>query len=68
MSLSEHWTEFMKKMTICARVLAELDIYILLAVHCDISVSAYYIDKVTTLITFPVLTYLVEIQEETLIQ
>ena len=49
-SLSDHWTEFMIKITIC-----------------DISVSVFYINKVTALMTFPVQTYLVDIQEETLI-
>ena len=34
---------------------------------CDISISGFYINKVTALMTFPVQTYLVDIQEEMLI-
>ena len=57
----------MGKMKICNSVLAQLYIYKLVTVYCDISVSAFNVDKVTVLMTFPVETYLVEIQEKMLI-
>ena len=57
----------MYKIKICNGVLAQLYMYILVAVYCDISVSAFNVHKVTALMTFPVQTYLVEIQEEMLI-
>ena len=67
LSLYEHWSEFVDKTYKRSPPLAKIDLYILVAVYCDISVSAFNVSKVQALSTYPVQTYLVDIGEENLV-